>query len=64
MRNPQRQGELHDIVGEKLGIRIVVHDVDDDVSASDAMGHAAAEAAAHPFMFWAGDLADFCFRIW
>jgi NAD(P)-dependent dehydrogenase (short-subunit alcohol dehydrogenase family) len=44
MRNPQRFGELHEAVArEKLGIRIVAHDVDGDSSARDAIGHALAE---------------------
>ena len=45
MRNPQRHGELHEAIDrEKLGIRIVAHDVDDDASARDAIGQALAEA--------------------
>jgi len=38
MRHPERQGELHEVEArEKLGIRIVTHDVDDDASARGAI---------------------------
>lgn len=45
MRNPQRQGELHQAVArENLPVRIVAHDVDGDASARYAIGQALAEA--------------------
>lgn len=45
MRNPQRKGELHETIArEKLGIRMVAQDVDDDVSARGAIDQALAEA--------------------
>ena len=45
MRNPQRRGELHEAAErEKLAIRIVAQDVDNDHSASQAIQQAAAEA--------------------
>ena len=38
MRNPHRQGELHEAVArEKLDVHIVAHDVDDDSSAKAAI---------------------------
>jgi NAD(P)-dependent dehydrogenase (short-subunit alcohol dehydrogenase family) len=45
MRNPQRTGELHEAIArEKLGIRIVAQDVDDDDSARNAIEQALSEA--------------------
>jgi NAD(P)-dependent dehydrogenase (short-subunit alcohol dehydrogenase family) len=45
MRNPQRRGELHEASErEKLGIRIVTQDVDNDTSAAQPIREAISEA--------------------
>lgn len=45
MRNPQRRGELHETSDrEKLGIRIVTQDVDNDASAAQPIQQAISEA--------------------
>src|SRR4051812_30235928 len=45
MRNPQRRGELHETSDrEKLGIRIVTQDVDNDTSAAQPIQQAISEA--------------------